>query len=148
MSIARVTFGFLTLCLAGCDGRHEEAGEKADVAAGFTDSTGSITAGPNERRGEKLDAREADRKNSAAGRQRRRCGLSPRWARSCPTRASAFARHQGSGGEPCPTSSSRPDRELKNISAASPPAMNTVSPTPKTVARISLAGILPGSAAR
>ena len=41
--------------VTACDGPHEEAGEQADVAAGYSDTTGALRAGPNERRGEELD---------------------------------------------------------------------------------------------
>jgi hypothetical protein len=54
---------FATLCLfstCACDGPHEEAGEKADVAAGAVGSTHSLRQGPAERAGEKQD--EAERK--------------------------------------------------------------------------------------
>lgn len=52
----------LGLLLAGCDGPHERAGEKADVRAGFTDSVSSLKSGPMERAGEKLDQQEAQEK--------------------------------------------------------------------------------------
>jgi hypothetical protein len=48
------------LLLAACDGPHEEAGEKADVAAGLTDSASSLKSGPHERLGERLDAMKGD----------------------------------------------------------------------------------------
>ena len=55
----------LTLLMAtGCDGPHEEAGERADVAAGLSDSTASIKAGPHERLGERLDQIDAARRGA------------------------------------------------------------------------------------
>lgn len=48
----------LALILAGCDGPHEQAGERADVAAGRSDTVGSLKSGPMERAGEKLDEQE------------------------------------------------------------------------------------------
>ena len=48
--------------LGACDGRHEEAGEKADIAAGYTDSTASLRVGPAERAGEKQDKLEQKKK--------------------------------------------------------------------------------------
>ena len=54
-----VAFAWL---LAGCDGPHEKAGEKADVRAGLSDTVSSLKSGPMERAGEKLDEQEAHEK--------------------------------------------------------------------------------------
>jgi hypothetical protein len=54
--------------VSGCDGPRERAGEKADVAAGFTDTTAALRSGPNERLGERLDRlaeEKADRHGAA-----------------------------------------------------------------------------------
>jgi len=53
----------ITACLitAACDGPHEDAGERIDARDGATGGTGSIVAGPAERRGEALDRAEKER---------------------------------------------------------------------------------------
>jgi hypothetical protein len=59
MALTKLFPILVALLCAACDGPHEEAGEKADVAAGYTDTTSSLRQGPNERRGEKEDERDA-----------------------------------------------------------------------------------------
>jgi hypothetical protein len=54
----RILMVAVALLLGGCDGPHEEAGERADVRNGLVDSVGSIKAGPMERAGERLDELE------------------------------------------------------------------------------------------
>lgn len=51
----RIPIATIALLLGGCDGPHEEAGERADVRNGLVDSVSSIKAGPMERAGERLD---------------------------------------------------------------------------------------------
>jgi hypothetical protein len=60
--IPHVPLAVLALLLAGCDGPREQAGERADVRAGLTDTVGSLKSGPMERAGEKLDEQEAREK--------------------------------------------------------------------------------------
>lgn len=52
----------LIALVAGCDGPHEQAGEKTDAAAGI--KTGPLTRGPNERLGEIQDRTERDQKRA------------------------------------------------------------------------------------
>jgi hypothetical protein len=54
----RISIAAVALLLGGCDGPHEEAGERADVRNGLVDSVSSIKAGPMERAGERLDELE------------------------------------------------------------------------------------------
>lgn len=54
------------MLLAGCDGPHEQAGEKADAAAGIKD--GPLSPGPNEKLGEIQDRAERDRKKAIEAR--------------------------------------------------------------------------------
>jgi hypothetical protein len=46
--------------LFGCDGPHEEAGEKADVRSGASGTVASLRSGPMERAGEERDKREKE----------------------------------------------------------------------------------------
>jgi hypothetical protein len=45
-----------------CDGRHEDAGERADARNGLTGGESSIVAGPAEKAGEQKDLEESRRR--------------------------------------------------------------------------------------
>lgn len=53
----------LSLVAASCDGPHERAGERADMADGVTDTTASLRAGPAEKAGERMDQAERERED-------------------------------------------------------------------------------------
>lgn len=54
----RAAFVLACALLTGCDGPNEERGERIDARTGATDGERSMISGPAERRGEQLD-REA-----------------------------------------------------------------------------------------
>ena len=51
-----------TSLIWSCDGRHEDAGEKADARNGLTGGESSIVAGPAEKAGEQKDLEESRRR--------------------------------------------------------------------------------------